>query len=220
MTTARQIAADVLHRSRSREAFAAELIDDAVTSTTVSPQDRRFVTQLVNGVIRRRANGAAHGGDGRQEDAAGPENAGGVAQRRPGIVDELQRLGEDEAVVAAGRDRVGRGKIGHDGGLRVGRIDVEHVGGGYVAAEAAGVVGVLDLEDPAPDVAPVGVEEALDVVAVYRGTSIGAPLLAQWRETAQRAEPGRCRLPPSWRFADWLHQRQRLSGYPGDHPLP
>jgi 16S rRNA (cytosine967-C5)-methyltransferase len=54
MTTARQIAADVLHRSRSREAFAAELIDDAVTAATVSPQDRRFVTQLVNGVIRRR----------------------------------------------------------------------------------------------------------------------------------------------------------------------
>ena len=72
MTTARQIAADVLHRSRSREAFAAELIDDAVSSLSggreppvssnntggsrppLSAQDRRFLTQLVNGVIRRR----------------------------------------------------------------------------------------------------------------------------------------------------------------------
>jgi 16S rRNA (cytosine967-C5)-methyltransferase len=54
MTTARQVAADVLHRSRSRDAFAAELIDDALTSANLSAQDRRFVTQLVFGVIRRK----------------------------------------------------------------------------------------------------------------------------------------------------------------------
>jgi 16S rRNA (cytosine967-C5)-methyltransferase len=54
MTTARQVAADVLHRSRSRDAFAAELIDDALATANLSPQDRRFVTQLVFGVIRRR----------------------------------------------------------------------------------------------------------------------------------------------------------------------
>jgi 16S rRNA (cytosine967-C5)-methyltransferase len=54
MTTARRVAAHVLHRSRSREAFAAELIDDALAATPLSPQDRRFVTQLVFGVIRRR----------------------------------------------------------------------------------------------------------------------------------------------------------------------
>lgn len=54
MTTARQAAADVLHRSRSRDAFAAELIDDALATASLSPQDRRFLTQLVFGVIRRR----------------------------------------------------------------------------------------------------------------------------------------------------------------------
>jgi 16S rRNA (cytosine967-C5)-methyltransferase len=54
MTTARQIAADVLNRSRAREAFAAELIEDASTATSVTPQDRRFITQLVLGTIRRR----------------------------------------------------------------------------------------------------------------------------------------------------------------------
>jgi 16S rRNA (cytosine967-C5)-methyltransferase len=53
--TARQVAADVLHRSRSREAFAAELVDDAVTGVGITPLDRRFVTQLVFGTIRRRA---------------------------------------------------------------------------------------------------------------------------------------------------------------------
>ena len=38
----------------SRDAFAAELIDDALATANLSPQDRRFVTQLVFGVIRRR----------------------------------------------------------------------------------------------------------------------------------------------------------------------
>ena len=54
MTTARHVAADILERSRDRAGFAAELIDDHLTRTPLSPQDRRFVTQLVFGVIRRR----------------------------------------------------------------------------------------------------------------------------------------------------------------------
>src|SRR5947208_252291 len=56
--TARQVAADVLNRSRSRDGFAAELVDDALGGTgglrpPLSAQDRRFVTQLVFGTIRR-----------------------------------------------------------------------------------------------------------------------------------------------------------------------
>jgi 16S rRNA (cytosine967-C5)-methyltransferase len=53
MTTARATAAAVLHRSRQRDGFAPELIDEA--SGSLSPQDRRFVVQLVMGVIRRKA---------------------------------------------------------------------------------------------------------------------------------------------------------------------
>src|SRR5688572_19421668 len=53
MTTARQVAVDVLNRSRARDGFATELVDDAVVGAKLSPQDRRFVTQLVFGVIRR-----------------------------------------------------------------------------------------------------------------------------------------------------------------------
>jgi 16S rRNA (cytosine967-C5)-methyltransferase len=56
---ARQVAADVLARSRSRAGFAAELIDDAFDTGGLRPPlggaDRRFVTQLVYGVMRRRA---------------------------------------------------------------------------------------------------------------------------------------------------------------------
>ncbi len=58
MITARQVAADVLHRSRARDGFASELIDDALggkggSHAPLGAQDRRFVTQLVFGVIRR-----------------------------------------------------------------------------------------------------------------------------------------------------------------------
>ncbi len=51
--TARQVAADVLNRSRLRDGFAAELIDDVLSKASLTAQDRRFVTQLVFGVIRR-----------------------------------------------------------------------------------------------------------------------------------------------------------------------
>ena len=51
--TARQVAADVLNRSRSRDGFAAELIDDVLSKVSLTAQDRRFVTQLVFGVTRR-----------------------------------------------------------------------------------------------------------------------------------------------------------------------
>ena len=51
--TARQVAADVLHSSRARDGFAPELVDDALARANLSPQDRRFVTQLVFGTMRR-----------------------------------------------------------------------------------------------------------------------------------------------------------------------
>lgn len=53
MTTARATAANILRRSRQREGFAPDLIDEATAG--LSSQDRRFVVQLVMGVIRRKA---------------------------------------------------------------------------------------------------------------------------------------------------------------------
>lgn len=57
MTTARQTAADILHLSRSRVGFVGELVDEALSgpaATRGNPADRRFLTQLVFGVVRRR----------------------------------------------------------------------------------------------------------------------------------------------------------------------
>ncbi|HVK19511.1 MAG TPA: transcription antitermination factor NusB, partial [Fimbriiglobus sp.] len=72
MTTAREVAVDVLTAARTANAWVGEILDShlasggrtpPVSATTgglrpplaLSPQDRRFVTQLVFGVIRRKA---------------------------------------------------------------------------------------------------------------------------------------------------------------------
>ena len=55
MTTARAVAVSVLTAARTANAWATDLVDDHLVRTPLSPQDRRFVTQLVLGVIRRKA---------------------------------------------------------------------------------------------------------------------------------------------------------------------
>jgi 16S rRNA (cytosine967-C5)-methyltransferase len=55
MTLARRVAVDVLHLARQRKAFASDLIDEQLATVNLSPQDRRLVTQLVMGTVRRRA---------------------------------------------------------------------------------------------------------------------------------------------------------------------
>ncbi|MFO0848516.1 MAG: transcription antitermination factor NusB [Gemmataceae bacterium] len=54
MTPARGVAVDVLFAARTANAWAGELVDDALSRSDLSPPDRRFVTQLVFGVIRRK----------------------------------------------------------------------------------------------------------------------------------------------------------------------
>ena len=55
MTTARAVAVDVLNVARSANAWAAELVEEHLARTPLAPLDRRFVTQLVFGVIRRKS---------------------------------------------------------------------------------------------------------------------------------------------------------------------
>jgi 16S rRNA (cytosine967-C5)-methyltransferase len=55
MTTARAVAANVLTAARTANAWVGELVEDHLARASLSPQDRRFVTQLVFGVVRRKA---------------------------------------------------------------------------------------------------------------------------------------------------------------------
>jgi len=54
MITARQVAADILHRTRFHSAFAGELLDEELGRAALSGPDRRLVMQLVYGVLRRK----------------------------------------------------------------------------------------------------------------------------------------------------------------------
>ncbi len=57
MMTARQLVADVLHAARTRKVYASEVVDEHLTRTPLAnPLDRRFVTQLVFGIVRRRGS--------------------------------------------------------------------------------------------------------------------------------------------------------------------
>jgi hypothetical protein len=99
--------------------------------------------------------------------------------RRAHVVDELQRLGEDEAVERPLGDARTDREVGHDRRLGVGRVEVEHVRLGHRGAEAPGVLGALHLQRTAANVGRVCREKSLDVVAVDRRTPVEPPLGAE-----------------------------------------
>ncbi|MGL6094765.1 MAG: transcription antitermination protein NusB, partial [Fimbriiglobus sp.] len=55
MTPARAAAVDVLTAARTANAWVGELVDDTLGRSALAGPDRRFVTQLVFGVVRRKA---------------------------------------------------------------------------------------------------------------------------------------------------------------------
>jgi hypothetical protein len=69
------------------------------------------------------------------------------------VVDELQRLREDEAVERLIGNLVGDGEIGEDRRVRICRINVEDVFLAQVTLEPIGVRAVHDFEQAAADVA-------------------------------------------------------------------
>jgi 16S rRNA (cytosine967-C5)-methyltransferase len=54
MITARFVAWEILHTARSANAWVGELIDEQLSRSAFSSQDRRLVTQLVMGVVRHK----------------------------------------------------------------------------------------------------------------------------------------------------------------------
>ena len=69
------------------------------------------------------------------------------------VEDQVQRLGEDDAVEGVRRDVGGVSQVGHDRGLRGVGVDVENIAAGNpVIAEPPGVRGVADLENATADV--------------------------------------------------------------------
>ena len=102
------------------------------------------------------------------------------------VVDQVQRLRYDDAVEGPIGDLRSVGEVADDRGGRIAAVDVEHVPPGRtIAAVAARVFVVSDLERPAGDVSPVRLEEALDVVTVDRQAAVVPELVADGLKPAQ-----------------------------------
>src|SRR5205823_1694857 len=85
--------------------------------------------------------------NGRQQRPAGLQDPAALPESSLAIVDVLQHLGEDDAVVAVVGDAVEPAKVAVEGRLGRARIDVENVTHrDAIAAEAARVAAVFDLQ--------------------------------------------------------------------------
>ena len=113
------------------------------------------------------------------------------------VVDQVQCLGQNDAVEGPVGDLWSVDEVADDGGRWIAGVDVEHVSSVRAAAAvAARVLVVSDLEGPAGDVAPVRFEETLDVVAVDRQAALISELAADRLKPPQAAPVHRSGL---WR---------------------
>ena len=102
-----------------------------------------------------------------EQDAPRYEGLADVPQRRFEVVDQVQRLGQHDAVERLVGQGPVIGEIADDGRPRRVGVDVEHVGVRHAGAAEPSRVGVVaHLEHAAADVGGMGGEERLDVVAV------------------------------------------------------
>ena len=100
-----------------------------------------------------------------------------VATAEVDLVDQVQRLRQDDAVERPVGDLQGVDEVADDRGRRMASVDVEDIPSGRTtAAVAACVLVVSDLERPTGDVSLVHLEEALDVVAVDQEAAVIAEL--------------------------------------------
>src|SRR5215204_441611 len=80
---------------------------------------------------------------------------------------------------------------------------MQHIALGHpIAPERAGVVVVVDLQNPAPYVGGVGGEELIDVVAIYRLAAVKPPVPTDRRQPAEAAEAHRPNRGPGEEIAE------------------
>src|SRR5262245_60797222 len=111
------------------------------------------------------------------------------------IVDQLERLCEDEAIEHVGRHGVCGAEIGDDRRLRIRGSDVEYIPMLNADAESFRIRAVSDLQDATTDIVPVLLQELLNVVAVDRRAAVESPRVAERGRPSKSTQPGGIRQP-------------------------
>ena len=128
----------------------------------------------------------------RQQDSARLEGA--IERPHSGfhVIDQMERLRQNDAVKDIGRDVFRRTQIAYECRLRVSFLHVQDVAArDAVTAEPLGVAVVADLQDPAADIGFAAREEPLNIKTVYRCPAIKAEFAAKGRQAAEIPKPRR-----------------------------
>ena len=119
------------------------------------------------------------GRNGRKQHSPGLQDAMGMTHRRLKIINILQGLRQNEAVVGIGRNMIGDRQIGDDRRILVLWIDIENVLRPNVASVFPRVDAILDFEDVAGNVAGMGGEEIVDIISIDGCAPIGPVDIAE-----------------------------------------
>jgi hypothetical protein len=126
----------------------------------------------------------------RQQDSARLEDA--IERPHSGfhVIDQMERLHQNDAVKDVRRGVFRRSQIAYECRLRVSFLHVQDVAvRDAVTAEPLRVAVVADLQDPTADIGFAAGEEPLNIKTVYRCPAVKAKFAAEGHEAAEIAEP-------------------------------
>ena len=124
-----------------------------------------------------------------QQHTARLQRAVRVAQHALHVVDQVDRLRQDETVVGILRHLLDGSQVGHDCRAMIAGIDVEDVGAAYaVAAVARRELGIQHLQHVAVHVGGVPPHEDVNEMSIDRHAAIEPPVAADRRGAAQVLE--------------------------------
>src|SRR5579859_2873 len=111
----------------------------------------------------------------RQKHAPWTQNTKSMGNRGAGVIDELKRLSQKEAVKQVRWHCLSRGQVGDVGGLRVRRINIEHLPLLHASAKTMGVSAVSDFQNAPANILAVLLQKLLNVVPIHWRTPIKPP---------------------------------------------
>ena len=130
----------------------------------------------------------ADAGHGAEDDPARFEDAMQGPHRCLDVVNEHERLRENDAIKVFIRDLRRVRQVADNGRLRVALFDVHDMTGGEASRpEHAGVGIFAELQHPAADVVPMLGEKMLDVVSIDRSAPIKSEIAADGTDSTQIA---------------------------------